>query len=159
MGIEIERKYIVINDNWKEHVLSSKKMSQGYLSNQNNNSVRVRIANDKAHLNIKSGGLSIKRLEYEYEIPLQDAEELLTNLTDGGVVEKTRYKVKCGDHTWDLDIFEGVNDGLQMAEVELDAEDEQFQMPDWAGKEVSDDARYYNVNLISNPYRNWKDEA
>ncbi len=159
MGIEIERKLLVINDGWKEHVVSSKKMNQGYLSNHDNTSVRVRIEGDKANINIKSGGLTVRRLEYEYAIPLQDAEELLTNLAKGGTVKKTRYKVKCGEHTWDLDIFEGANDGLHMAEIELQDEDESFQIPDWAGKEVSDDARYYNVNLIANPYRDWKDDA
>lgn len=158
MGIEIERKFLVVDDSWQKQVVSEMKMRQGYLSNQGTTSVRVRISDDKAHLNIKSGGLTVKRLEYEYEIPLVDAEELLDTLV-GGLVEKTRYKVKCGDHIWDLDIFEGDNAGLEMAEVELATEDELFEMPDWAGKEVSGDPRYYNVNLIGNPYKNWKDEA
>ena len=158
MGIEIERKYLVVNESWRSRILSSKAMRQGYLSNQGTTSVRVRISDDKAHLNIKSGGLTVKRLEYEYEIPLSDGRELLDTLA-GGLVEKTRHKVKCGDHVWDLDIFEGENAGLEMAEVELVSEDEAFEMPSWAGKEVSDDPRYYNVKLIDNPYKNWSDEV
>lgn len=158
MGIEIERKYLVINEDWKDEVVASKRIRQGYLSNHGTTSVRVRISNDSANINIKSGGLTVKRLEYEYEIPLRDARELLDTLA-GGLVEKTRYKVRCGEHVWDLDIFEGDNAGLKMAEVELGSEDESFEMPNWAGKEVSDDPRYYNVKLIDNPYKNWRDEA
>ncbi|MEO5342286.1 MAG: CYTH domain-containing protein [Gammaproteobacteria bacterium SHHR-1] len=156
MAIEIERKFRVQGDGWRSDVISSSPMRQGYLNNGGNTSLRVRISGDRANINIKSGGIGIRRLEYEYEIPLQDGLEMLAELAQGALVEKTRHKVRCGNHIWDLDVFEGANAGLVVAEVELDAEDEVFHKPDWAGQEVSDDPRYYNVNLIENPYCNWK---
>jgi len=158
MGTEIERKFLVINETWRGQVAASERMSQGYLCNQGNSSVRVRISGGQANLNIKRGGLSVTRQEYEYPIPLADAEELLAGLR-GGLVEKTRYHVRCGGHLWDLDVFEGANAGLIMAEIELSAEDEAFEMPAWAGREVSGDARYYNINLIDNPYSHWREDA
>ncbi len=155
MAIEIERKFLVVGDSWRNAVIASSPMRQGYISSSDNTSLRVRISGDKAHLNIKSGGLSIRRLEYEYEITLQDGLEMLDQLARGSLVEKTRYKVRFGSHVWDLDVFEGDNVGLIVAEVELDDEEEFFHKPDWAGDEVSDDPRYYNINLIDNPYCNW----
>ncbi|MBU0501096.1 MAG: CYTH domain-containing protein [Gammaproteobacteria bacterium] len=159
MGVEIERKFLVIDDSWRGQVVSSERLSQGYLCNQGVTSVRVRIAGDRANLNIKSGGLTVSRQEYEYEIPLADAGEMLKDLAAGGLVEKTRYHVRCGDHVWDLDVFEGANAGLVMAEIELASEDESFAMPAWAGREVSGDPRYYNVNLIDHPYMKWGKDA
>lgn len=156
MAIEIERKFLVVSDSWRNAVIASSPMRQGYLSSSENTSLRVRISGDRAHLNIKSGGISIRRLEYEYEIPLQDGLEMLAELSQGPLMEKTRHKVRFGNHIWDLDVFAGNNAGLVVAEVELDAEDEFFHKPDWAGEEVSDDPRYYNLNLINNPYCNWK---
>jgi adenylate cyclase len=156
LAIEIERKFLVISDSWRQSVITSSPMRQGYLSTTDHTSLRVRISGDKAHLNIKSGGIRIRRLEYEYEIPLQDGLEMLAELAQGALVEKTRHRVRFGSHVWDLDVFEGANAGLVVAEVELEAEDEFFHKPDWAGAEVSDDPRYYNSNLIENPYCNWK---
>lgn len=158
MGIEIERKFLVINEDWRGQVVASERLSQGYLCNSGNSSVRVRIGGDGANLNIKRGGLVVTRREYEYPIPLADAEELLAGLS-AGRVEKTRYHVRCGDHLWDLDVFEGENAGLVMAEIELAAEDEPFEMPAWAGREVSGDPRYYNINLIDNPFSRWRGTA
>ena len=155
MAIEIERKYLVINDKWKDSVESESAMKQGYLATVDNASIRVRVANGKAFLNIKSATLGIKRSEYEYQIPLQDGEEMLANLTSGAVIDKVRYKVRCGDHLWDLDLFHGDNEGLVVAEVELDAEDEGFEIPEWAGAEVSGDAKYYNASLVKHPYCDW----
>lgn len=158
MGIEIERKFLVVDDSWREDVESSKVMRQGYLSNSGITSLRVRIGGERAHLNIKSGGIKVSRIEYEYEIPLADAEEMLANIA-AGLVEKTRHRVRCGGYLWEVDVFEGANAGLVVAEIELSDEGEAFQKPDWAGDEVSHDARYYNINLIETPYSLWKDEC
>ena len=155
MGFEIERKFLVINDRWKENVISRSRLQQGYLANQANASVRVRIADDNAWLNIKSTTIGISRLEFEYAIPRQDAEEMLAQSAQKPFIDKTRYRVRCGDHIWDLDQFDGENLGLVVAEVELESEDQPFEMPVWAGEEVSQDTRYYNVNLIKHPYNRW----
>lgn len=155
MAVEIERKFLVVNDSWKAQVESESTLKQGYLSAEKSLSIRVRIAKGRAQLTIKGTTSGISRSEYEYEIPQQDAQEMMDNLVSGSVIDKTRYKVRCGDHLWDLDLFHGDNQGLIMAEVELASEEEAFQMPDWAGQEVSDDPRYYNANLITHPYCDW----
>ncbi|OOZ37385.1 CYTH domain-containing protein [Solemya velesiana gill symbiont] len=155
MATEIERKYLVKNDAWKDSVISESRIKQGYLANQPSMTVRVRVAKGTAFLTVKGSTEGISRAEFEYEIPVPDAEEMLKLNSDQPYIDKTRYKVKCGEHVWDLDVFEGDNSGLIMAEVELDSEDEGFEMPDWAGEEVSGDLRYYNANLINNPYRSW----
>ena len=130
-------------------------MKQGYLATVANASIRVRVTEDKAHLNIKSSTVGISRSEYEYEIPLTDAEEMLAHLTDGAVIDKVRYEVRCGGHLWELDVFRGDNAGLVVAEGELQSEEEPFEMPEGVGDEVSGDTRYYNASLVRNPYRNW----
>ena len=155
MAVEIERKYLVINDKWKSSVESQSTLKQGYLATVANASIRVRVAEDKAHLNIKSSTVGIRRSEYEYEIPQTDGEEMLAHLTEGAVIDKVRYKVRCGEHLWDLDVFRGDNAGLVVAEVELQSEDEPFEMPEWAGNEVSGDTRYYNASLVKHPFCDW----
>lgn len=155
MGIEIERKFLVKNDQWRKSVVSDAVMKQGYIANQANASVRVRIAKGKAHLNIKSSTIGIKRAEFEYEIPIEEAEEILAQVAEQPFIDKTRYKVKCGNHVWELDIFEGPNSGLVVAEIELNSEDEAFELPEWAGEEVSGDPKYYNVNLVNHPFSQW----
>ncbi|WP_241087384.1 CYTH domain-containing protein [Candidatus Vondammii sp. HM_W22] len=155
MGIEIERKFLVKNDQWRKSVVSDAVMKQGYVANQTNASVRVRIANGKAHLNIKSSTIGIKRAEFEYEIPLEEAEEILAQIAEQPFIDKTRYKVKCGEHIWELDIFEGANRGLIVAEIELNSEDEAFELPEWVGDEVSGDPKYYNVSLVNHPFNQW----
>ncbi|MEN8167421.1 MAG: CYTH domain-containing protein [Pseudomonadota bacterium] len=155
MAIEIERKYLVKNDKWKSFVESEAIFKQGYLATVANASIRVRVAKGRAHLNIKSTTVGIRRSEYEYEIPLMDGEEMLANLTTGSVIDKVRYKVRCGDHIWELDLFHGDNEGLIVAELELSSEDETFEMPEWAGEEVSGDPRYYNASLVKHPYCDW----
>lgn len=155
MAVEIERKYLVINDKWKSFVESESAMKQGYLATVDNASIRVRVAKGKAFLNIKSATLGIRRAEYEYEIPLQDGEEMLADLISGAVIDKVRYKVRCGNHIWDLDRFHGDNAGLVVAEVELNAEDEAFEIPEWVGAEVSGDPKYYNASLVKHPYCDW----
>jgi adenylate cyclase len=155
MATEIERKFLVKNENWKQNVESESRIKQGYLARQKNATIRVRVAKGKALLNIKSATSGISRSEFEYEIPIDDAEALLQTVAEQPFIDKTRYKVRCGAHLWDLDVFEGENSGLIMAEVELQSENEPFELPDWAGTEVSGDSRYYNANLISNPFKNW----
>ncbi len=159
MGLEIERKFLVANDAWQAHVESESRLQQGYLSTDETATIRVRVKDDRAFLTIKGKTVGIKRSEFEYEIPLADAEEMLRNHIQGAAINKVRYKVRCGEHLWDLDVFHGDNEGLVMAEVELASEDETFEMPDWAGMEVSDDARYYNANLVENPYRGWPERT
>jgi adenylate cyclase len=155
MPTEIERKFLVVGDSWRDTVESETRVMQGYLANNASVTVRVRIKGGKALLTIKGATRGISRAEYEYEIPMDDAETMLRELSTGPVVDKTRYLVRVGDHVWELDVFHGDNDGLVMAEVELGSEDEDFAVPDWAGDEVSDDSRYYNVNLARNPYKHW----
>ena len=155
MATEIERKFLVVNDQWREHVLSESRLKQGYLANQINASIRVRIGNGKAHLNIKSTTIGVSRSEFEYEVPTEDAEAMLREVAQQPFIDKTRYKVRCGDHVWDLDVFEGENRGLVVAEVELAHENEPFEMPPWAGEEVSGEAKYYNVNLVAHPFSRW----
>lgn len=155
MATEIERKFLVTNDLWREHVISSSVLKQAYLSTRKEATVRVRIADDRAFLTIKSATVGISRAEFEYEIPLEEAEAMLQLRQGGAIIEKTRYRVNCGDHVWDLDIFHGENDGLKIAEVELESETEEFQLPEWVGAEVSHDHRYLNANLIEHPFCNW----
>ena len=155
MTIEIERKYLVRNDLWKSQVLSKRTLKQGYLANSSNATVRVRVAGDQAFLTIKSATEGVRRSEFEYLIPVAEAEDMLEGAVIRPVIDKVRYKVKVGDHVWDLDVFAGDNAGLVLAEVELGSEDEAFELPAWAGAEVSGDPRYYNVNLLRHPYGSW----
>lgn len=155
MATEIERKFLVKNDLWKEHVISESRMKQGYLATEKNAAIRVRIAKGIAHLNIKSTTNGVRRAEFEYQIPLEDAEEILDVAALRPYIDKTRYKVGWGGHIWELDVFYGENQGLVMAEIELESEEEEFELPPWAGAEVSDDPRYYNASLISHPFTQW----
>jgi len=156
MAIEIERKFLVINDDWRKQAVSSSRMVQGYLANNaDTSSVRVRIDGDQANLNIKSGRISIRRMEYEYPVPLEDAQYMLENMVTGPVIDKMRYFIPYAGHTWEVDEFYGNNEGLVVAEVELASEEQVFEKPAWIGDEVSHDPRYYNVNLVSHPYRGW----
>ena len=155
MATEIERKFLLRDDTWRAQADSGALMRQGYLIGAEKASVRVRIAGERAHLNIKSATLGVHRQEYEYEIPLSDANEILDTLCEGPLIEKTRYHVRHGNHTWEIDVFTGDNQGLVVAEIELDAADEDFARPPWLGEEVSHDPRYYNVCLVKHPYKDW----
>ncbi|MCB1876165.1 MAG: CYTH domain-containing protein [Chromatiales bacterium] len=155
MGVEIERKFLVVSDDWRARADEGRFLSQGYLTDGQPVSVRVRIQGDVANLNIKSATLGISRLEYEYPIPMEDAREMLQKLAGGKAVEKMRYHVPVGRHVWEVDVFSGDNAGLVVAEVELSDADEDFERPSWAGEEVSHDPRYYNVRLIDHPYKDW----
>lgn len=129
-------------------------MSQGYLASGKGLSVRVRVAGERAWLNIKAGQLAAARLEYEYEIPPLEARELLT-LCAGPTIDKTRHFVREGASEWEVDEFHGANAGLVVAELELEREDQPFELPDWLGAEVTHLARYYNVSLVERPYSAW----
>lgn len=155
MGIEIERKFLLASDGWRSLVTRKQAMQQGYLAGEGGKaSVRVRIEGDAANLNIKAAVTGSRRAEYHYDIPLAEARELLSNLCVG-VLEKTRNFVEQGDLTWEIDEFEGANAGLIVAEVELARVDQAFDKPVWLGREVTDDARYYNHHLALQPYSRW----
>ncbi|MBI1421905.1 MAG: CYTH domain-containing protein [Gammaproteobacteria bacterium] len=155
MGIEIERKFLLRDDRWRAQADAGTQYRQGYLIGAKQASVRVRIEGDKAFLNIKSMTLGVRRHEYQYAIPVAEANELLDTLCEKPLVEKTRYIVDYADHRWEIDVFAGANAGLVVAEVELQSEHESLEVPPWAGIEVSDDPRYYNVNLVKHPYTTW----
>ncbi len=155
MGIEIEKKFLLCNDDWRAEADAGTAFRQGYLVGSDKASVRVRIEGDNANINIKSATLGITRQEFEYPIPLEDAQNLLENLCEKPLIEKTRYHVRHTGHVWEIDVFEGENAGLVVAEIELDDEDEAFARPDWLGEEVSGDPRYYNVSLVKHPFCDW----
>lgn len=154
MPVEIERKFLVRGEDWRS-LGTGKLYRQGYLSTIPERSVRVRLAGDKGYLTIKGISVGVSRVEYEYEIPADEAGELLDNLCEHPLIEKTRYRVECNNLTWEIDEFAGVNAGLVVAEVELEKEDQAIALPDWIGEEVSGDPRYYNASLVSNPYTQW----
>lgn len=159
MATEIERKFLLRNDEWRREVVRYEIMRQGYLANDARCSVRVRIAGEEATLNIKSATLGIARSEFEYPLPLADAREMLILFCADRSLDKVRYYVPRGRHVWEIDVFEGRNRGLVVAEIELSDEDEPFDLPSWLGAEVSADPRYYNSRLIENPFDTWPDAS
>ncbi len=159
MATEIERKFLVRGDGWRALADEGTAIRQGYLSGSERGSVRVRISGGSASLNIKSATLGVRRLEFDYPIPLADAEQMLELLCDGPLIEKIRYRIPAGRHVWEVDLFSGANEGLVVAEIELAHESESFPLPEWIGEEVSHDPRYYNTCLVSNPYREWRDRS
>ena len=154
--VEIERKFLVKSDDFKNQAFTQNKIAQGYLSSVPERTVRVRIKGDKGFITIKgisqSGGMS--RFEWENEIPLEEALELL-KLCEKGKIEKTRYEIKLGNHIYEVDEFYGENEGLIMAEIELQTEDETFEKPYWLGEEITSDKRFYNAYLSNNPFKTW----
>ena len=154
MAQEIERKFRVANDDWRAMATSSSSLKQGYLSSSAEATVRVRLEDNLGTLTIKSKTKGITRNEFEYAIPAQEAEELLI-ICSGPLIEKTRYRIPQENHTWEIDVFEGDNDGLIIAEIELTSDEDYFAKPQWLGEEVSGDSRYYNSNLATHPYVNW----
>jgi CYTH domain-containing protein len=153
MGIEIERKFLVVGDAWRDLGTASE-FRQGYLSTAKERTVRVRVAGGEGTLTIKGITVGATRAEFEYPIPLEDAAALL-DLCERPIIEKTRYVIETGGLTWEVDEFAGDNVGLVVAEVELADEGQEFVLPDWVGDEVTDDPRYFNANLIAHPYREW----
>ena len=154
MALEIERKYLI--DLGKIGTLENGiRIKQGYLSTDKNAVVRVRVKNDKAYLTIKGANNGISRLEFEYEIPFDEANEMLDNLCKKPVIDKTRYIIKHDIHIWEIDVFYGNNEGLVVAEVELKDENEKINLPSWIKEEVTSDNRYFNSNLMKHPYKDW----
>ena len=153
MGTEIERKFLVKNDRWRGKGPATD-YRQGYLTSDPRRTVRVRIAGDRAWLTIKSKPVGAVRSEFEYEIPPADAEQLLT-LCDEPLIEKTRHRIDHHGRLWEVDEFHGANAGLVVVECELEHEDEAIDPPDWLGREVTGDERYYNASLIASPYTSW----
>lgn len=157
MPLEIERKFLVKGE-FKNQATSSTRIQQGYILSAGGRTVRIRIRGEKGYITIKgpSNTAGIARYEWEKEIPLNEAQELML-LCEPGIIDKTRYLVPSGKHIFEVDEFYGENQGLIMAEVELNSEDEEFKKPDFIGKEVTGDRRYYNGHLRKYPYSLWKD--
>jgi CYTH domain-containing protein len=154
MGIEIERKFLVQGDAWRR-LAPGTLYRQGYIMSGAGRTVRVRIAGDQGFLTIKSKPEGIARSEFEYAIPLADAAELLDHLCDRPLIEKYRHKIAIDDLVWEVDEFLGDNQGLILAEVELEHADQAIALPDWIAQEVTQDARYYNSNLVKHPFSRW----
>lgn len=155
MGKEIERKFLLNHTKWQKlKKLNGKHFKQGYISTNPNKTIRVRIAETQAWLTIKGRSVGASRLEYEYEIPLDEASELLENFSES-TLEKTRYEIIYQGKLWEVDVFAGENEGLIVAEIELSSEDEHFELPDWIAEEVTHEKKYYNSNLTIHPFKNW----
>ncbi len=156
MAQEIERKFLVKNDDYKKFAKKSTRITQGYLSSVPERTVRVRIKGEKGFITIKGIGNAsgASRYEWEKEIPVEEVKELL-ELCEPGIIDKTRFLVDAGNHTFEVDEFYGDNEGLTVAEVELSDENEEFEKPDWLGEEVTGDPKYFNSMLMKNPYKNW----
>lgn len=154
--LEIERKFLVTSDSYKKEAFTKKRIIQGYLSSNPERTVRVRIKENKAYLTIKgnSSASGMSRFEWEKEIAVEEANNLLL-LCEKGVIDKTRFEVKVGNHIYEVDEFYSENEGLEMAEIELQSETELFEKPNWLGEEVTNDNRYYNSYLSKNPFKNW----
>lgn len=155
MSFEIERKFLVRNDDWRALATRSTSIRQAYLASSHKSSIRVRIKDESAAtLSIKSRPVDLRRLELEYDIPVLEAEALM-QLRHGGVVEKMRYVIPCGELAWEVDVFAGDNQGLVIAEIELKHEHQHVDLPPWIGAEVTGQAQYYNSALVERPYRTW----
>ncbi|MEB8434349.1 CYTH domain-containing protein [Cocleimonas sp. KMM 6892] len=154
MAKEIERKFLIdlelIGD-----LPDGKLISQGFIGTNDKTVVRARIKGDEAFLTLKGKVTGFTRSEFEYQIPVDDATNIIKELCSGGVVEKTRYEIIHDNHTWEIDIFHGQNEGLVVAEVEVQSESESVSLPKWIVEEVTGDPKYFNVSLLSNPYSQW----
>ena len=154
MAVEIERKFLLVNDSWRVNAVGVL-FRQGYLCTAPERTVRVRLEGEVGRLTIKGKAQGIVRPEYEYEIPAKEAVELLEAHCLRPLVEKTRYRIEYVGQLWEIDEFHGDNAGLIVAEIELEAESQEFTLPDWVGKEVSDEPRYFNANLVKKPFKEW----
>lgn len=154
MGIEIERKFLLTNDTWRQ-TTRGVYCCQGYLNSDKQRVVRLRIMDEKGFLTVKGSSDNIQRLEFEYEIPLVECRQMLDLLAEKPLIEKIRHYVDYKGFTWEIDEFSGDNNGLVVAEIELASENQPFEKPEWIGKEVTYDPRYFNANLIKHPYTTW----
>lgn len=155
MAIEIERKFLILNDSWKASKPHFKYYKQAYFCNTEKVSIRVRITQGKAWVSFKSATRNISRFEFEYPVPIEEAEQMMQQFSVGAMVSKTRYFLPIDKHIWEIDVFDGENEGLCVAEIELESEQEPFIKPEWLGAEVSHDERYLNCNLVDHPYSQW----
>jgi len=157
MAMEIERKFLVKHEGFKDEARCKTRITQGYLSSVPERTVRIRVKGDQGFITIKgsSNDTGVSRYEWEKSIPVEEARELL-RLCEPGIIDKTRYLIDAGEYTFEVDVFHGDNEGLIIAEIELPDEDAAFERPEWLGQEVTGDNRYYNAMLSSNPYRFWK---
>ncbi len=156
MGSEIEKKFLIADNSW-QGLANGMEYRQGYLNSEKGRTVRVRIIEDKGILTIKGPNDNGARLEYEYDIPLEDAGEMLDLLCHKPLIEKIRYCIPFAGFIWEVDEFKGENEGLLIAEIELEYVGQEFTKPAWIGSEVTADPRYYNANLVKHPYSAWKD--
>lgn len=155
MGVEIERKFLVRNSTYKEFA-DAHHYKQGYLASRLGVTVRVRLADDKGYLTVKGQAVGIARPEFEYEIPKEDACYMLEHMCESGIIEKVRYRTEVGGITWEIDEFKGLNEGLVVAEVELDVVGQEIVLPEWIGEEVTGIPIYYNSSLSKFPYTKWQ---
>lgn len=156
MGLEIERKFLVLNDRWR-HTAQGEILCQGYIPTRDARTVRIRRAGDRGYLTLKGPAVGLARPEFEYPIPLEDAQVMLETLCEPPLIEKTRYRLPLGDIVWEIDEFWGANQGLIVAEVELSSPEQAIALPEWIGAEVTADPRYQNSNLARHPYSTWND--
>jgi CYTH domain-containing protein len=156
MPLEIERKFLLKSDTWRDISTKSMDIRQGYLVRQTDCAIRIRVTNDQAFITIKSKTVGAKRHEFEYPIPQSDANELLEHICRQPLIEKRRYMVQHAGLCWEIDEFFGANKGLILAEVELDELEKEIDIPAWVGQEVTDDPKYFNANLITHPYSAWQ---
>lgn len=154
MNQEIERKFLIKDNSWQENANQGVSIKQAYLHSDSQLTSRIRTKGIKAFITIKGKTTGISRAEFEYEIPYEDALYLF-KMCKNASIEKTRYEVKIENHVWEIDVFEGENEGLIVAEIELNSEDEVFEKPSWLGKEVSFENKYFNACLAENPFKNW----
>ncbi len=155
MGIEIEKKFLVKNDSYK-NLAEAEIYSQGFLSTEKERVVRVRISKEKGWLTVKGLSKGAKRSEFEYEIPVNDAAFMIDKICQKPNILKKRYHIPWGKFVWEVDEFLNENEGLVIAEIELEAENQEFQLPDWIGEEVTGEEKYYNAYLIKHPFKSWK---
>ena len=156
MPLEIERKFLVAHDGWKKCIVRHSKIRDGLIASNNGNKARVRIADDKATIALKSRRMGMVRTEFEYAIPCADAEEILRTMCDGNVLNKVRHFVIHKDATWQVDVYDDILKGIVIAEIELTQPDQDLQIPDWVGAEVTDDPRYRKVNMRAERLANRK---
>jgi CYTH domain-containing protein len=154
VAVEIERKYRVVGDEWR-HAAVGSAFRQGYLSTVKERIVRVRVIGEQGFLTVKGITVAATRTEFEYEIPVADAALMLDELCQQPIIEKTRYRIDHGGLSWEIDEFGGANRGLVVVEVELEDANQEIDLPDWVGEDVTDDPRYFNSNLIAHPYTTW----
>ncbi len=159
MGIETERRFLPKNDTWRSHIVASRPLEQGYLNTGKEVAVRIRKDGKQSFLTIKGSGNGLSRHEFEYSIPDDDANQILTLLCAERKIKKTRYIVPWENHTWEIDVFEGENNGLIICELELKSENETFSVPPWAGEEITGIGRYSNAALATHPFSSWVQET